>query len=276
MFFANATISSDEFGEGKIAICSDEATEQAWAGRRGYGLARVWRERPIADSILKAAAQETLPVPFTCNGVRYQLLKYNCRSEERFHNPYRKNHVVRKERLARYSDIYVYTERCRCTSCFAEFGFDSIENICGLVQTADDPRRIVEIDIQHCKHCGSYFIDQQSLIEYERRYGTLRISKHHITGNEEYSNPRGQITYKENTILSRYGYSTSLYTSERRRILVHLLESGKSSKAEIKDILTRFISQRSERCPDAAVVWANDLEFVNDYGIENEDVVKFQ
>lgn len=273
MFFANATYTSQEFGKLIIAICTDEDEEHLWDGRED-GIFRVQYTKPIAEAVLRAAAVGVLPVDFSCNDVQYSLIKYNARPEERFYNQYRKNHVVRKARIVRNTEIYVCSERCRCTPCFGKYGFDSLENVCGLVKLRDDPQRIVEIDVQHCTRCGNYFIDKESLALYEHRYGLLSIIKRHITGNETEAWGRSSITYKENTVLSRNGYSTSLYTHERRAILVGIMRRG-VSKAEIKDVLSRFISQRSERCPDAASVWRADLEFVNDYELDSEKLVRF-
>lgn len=273
MFFANATYSSQEYGKKTLGICSNEDEAKRLEGRND-GVLRVQYEKPIAKAILRTAATHTLPADFTLNGVHYSLLTYNYRPEERFYNQYRKDHVVRKTRIVRNTEIYVCSERCRCTACFGQYGFDNLENVCGIVRLWDDPRRTAEIDVQHCTRCGSYFIDKESLASYESKYGLLMITKHHITGNETETWQRTSITYNPDTVLSRNGYSTKLYTAERRAILVRIMKHG-VSKAEIKDVLSRFISQRSERCPEAAAVWTADLEFVNDFELANEDVVRF-
>ena len=46
-------------------------------------------------------------------------------------------------------------------------------------------------------------------------------------------------------------------------------------KAEIKDLLSRFITQRSKNCPNATVARKADLRFVNDYNLDNEPIVRF-
>ena len=275
MFFANAQYESKEYGVMTIAICSDEQAEQEWSEKETDGLFRVHYERPIAQEIMRAAAKDVLPVSFFCNGIKYSLLKYTCWPEERFYNQFRQNYVARKERLVRYCDIFVYSERCRCTACYAQWGFDSIENICGIVQTVHGSKQTVEIDVQHCRQCGNYFIDTNSLASYEQKYGFLRIDKHHITGNEDPPTIRDSYTYKEDTVLIRNGYSTQKPTYERRKIIANLIASGKSSKAEIKDILTRFISQRGNRFQNACAAWSSDLEFVNEFDIQNQKVVRF-
>lgn len=274
MFIANATYSSQKYGVKKLGICTTKEEVHAWDNRND-GLLRAHFEAPIADAILRVAATETLPAEFILLDVPYTLLRYNARKEERFYNKYRKNYVVRKSYIAKDADIYVCSERCRCTACFSEFGFESLENVCGVVRLRDDPSRTVEIDVQHCTHCNNYFIDQESLIAYEREYGLLRITKHHITGNENESWARTSVTYNPDSILSRNGYSTKLYTRDRRAILVKMMKSG-IKKAEIKDLLSRFITQRSKNCPNAAVAWEADLQFVNEYNLDNEPIVRFE
>lgn len=276
MFFACATYVSEEFGRSIIALCDSEESEKQWSVADAESFFHVVHTKAIAQAVMKAAARDSLPTRFTCNGVDYTLIKYIKRPEERFYNHFRKSHVVRKERIARASEIYVYSERCRCTSCFAEYGYDSIENVCGLIGVLDNPKRTVEIDVQHCKHCGSYFIDRASLLAYEQKYGILQITKRHISGNEENHLSRNVITYKPDTVLSRNGYSTNLYATERQAILTCILIRGIATKAEIKDILTRFISQRAVRNPNAAVAWQNDLEFVNAFDLEKQDIVHFK
>lgn len=277
MFFANAVCDSEDFGRETIAICSTAAEEQNWASENTDSFSRVYYERPIAKAIMKASTLGSLPISFECNGVCYTLLKYTYRSEdERFYNKNRKNYVARKTIIRKYTDIYVYSEQCRCPRCFSTMGFSEIENVCAMIQLRDDPRKRIKVDMQHCKGCSSWFIDTQSLIQYERKYGLLMIDKHHITGNEIWFEDRNAYTYKPDTVLSRNGYSTKLYNVERRKILEHLLSTGISNKAEIKDILTRFIAQRGERYPNAKAIWESDLEFINAYEIDDQKVVYFE
>ena len=165
MFFANAKYESKEYGIVTIALCSNEQTEQEWSEKASDDLFRVYYERPIAQEIMRAAAKDILPTSFSCNEINYRLLKYTCWPEERFYNQFRQNHVARKERLTRYCDIFVYSERCRCTACYAQWGFDSIENICGIVQTVHGSKRTVEIDVQHCRQCGNYFIETRPCLK---------------------------------------------------------------------------------------------------------------
>ena len=55
-----------------------------------------------------------------------------------------------------------------------------------------------------------------------------------------------------------------------------MIDSGKYSKYEIKGVLSRFIKQRGEICPNAANIWREDLEFVNNYKLQNQEKVTFK
>jgi len=161
MFFAHAIYASREFGMRRLAICSHKADKDRMADRADDGIERInlrYNEDgrivpPIVNAILKAAAKDAIPVTFFCNGVSYQLIRYTyIKDDERLYNPYRKNHIERVERIARWEDIFVYSDRCRCSVCYGEYGYDSIENICGIVKLKDNQQKTVRIDVQHCKH----------------------------------------------------------------------------------------------------------------------------
>lgn len=277
MFFASAVCKREDLGVVTMAICSTIAEEQKWASDNTDEFFRVWYERPIAKAVMNAATSESLPIPFECNEIRYTLLKYTYwEKDERLYNKSRKNYIARKTTLARYTDVLVYSEQCRCPRCYSDHGFSSIENVCAMIQLRDEPRKRIAVDMQYCKGCGRWFIDTQSLAQYERKYGLLMIDKHHLIGDENWSSEKEPRKYNQDTVLSRNGYSTKLYNNERRNILEYLISSGESSKAEIKDILTRFIAQRGERNPYAKIVWESDLEYVNAYEIDTENVVVFE
>lgn len=274
MFIARAVCESKDYGITEYAICTDTKTEEEFSSKNTDNLFYVKFTRPIADSILKAAARDTFPTPFACTEVQYTLLKYTCNANERYFNKHRKNYVVKKEICRPSSEIYVYSQRCRCAKCYSEYGFDNIINICGLVLLENDKHINVEIDMQKCTRCNKYFIDAQSLALYEQKHGKLRINKRYITGNEIYRIDTEDSYFNVDSILSRNGYSTKLNSNERKQILINMMENG-ISKAEIKDKLSEFIFFRSIRCPYAASKWEEDLKFVNSYNLESEDRIRF-
>ncbi len=283
MFFAHVTYQSEEFGEAKLAVCSEKSDIEKLPHRADDGVERICFScdgegrvaPPVLDAIFNAAAKGVYPTKFLCNGVEFQLIRYTCiKDVERRYNPYRKDHIVRVERIASGKDIYVYSDRCRCGACYAQYGYDSIDNICGIVGLRDNPSKTARIDVQYCKHCGKYFVDQKSLAAYEREYGLLQIYKHYITGNEVWD-LRNEQGLHPDSVLSRNGYSSTLPAARRQEILTCILRSGEAGKAEIKNLLIHFIDFNGRQNPHCIPAWEEDLKFVNDFQLDSEDVVRF-
>ena len=275
MFFARATCECSEFGLIEVAICSDVETEQKYSEMDTETVFHVKYDRPIADEILRAAAKNIIPISFECNGVLYVLKKYSINDEERIYNRYRKNHIDRITTVQPLSSIFVYSQRCRCRACYIRYGFDNIQNICAYVPLETEKNKLVPIDMQICTRCNKYFIDAQSLSQYEKKYGKLSLREHRITGNESENDYYKEWFFNPDSILSRNGYSTGLSDVERKQILINMMENN-ISKAEIKDKLSDFIYYRSYRNPRASEVWKADLEFVNDYKLGSEPIVYFK
>ena len=274
MYISRATCISKEFGKTEYVICTENNDELKSNYQSDSVVLFVHLERPIADEILKAASLERVPVHFSCNDIDYQLISYHTNRFERYYNKYRKNHVEAYEKRLSSTIIHVYSQRCRCVRCYAKYGFDSIISICGGIPLAKDKSRKVDVDVQKCTRCNSYFIEAQSLREYEKKYGGLLVQKEFITGNEVYHDETDTWYYNSDSILSRNGYSTKLDQRTRRAVLANMMETG-VAKAEIKDKLSEFIYFRGERCPNAKVIWQSDLFFVNNYNIENQSKTEF-
>lgn len=278
MFIAYAVYDNPEFGETTIKICTDMETENEWNERiNDDSLRHLYYKRELPDIIMRLAARSELPAEFDFRGNKCKLLHYSCNDEERFYNIYRKNHVVDRVDVKRYEELIVYTGRCSCPRCYAKYGFDGIDNVCGMIGLKRNPKRTVPVDVQRCNRCLTYFIDQQSLELYERQYGELNVYRKSL---EQFKRDLWYYDdidndYAPDSILSRNGYYARLDTIERRRALIHAMKNG-VSKAEIKNKLTEFIERRGKRCPNAAVVWRKDLEFVNSYNLENEEKIQFK
>lgn len=274
MFIAEAAYDSKQFGFTHLKICSDMETEQQYEEQNTDSLIHLCYERELPDTIMKIAATRELPVSFNFRGDVCKLTSYTCDSEERFYNKYRKNYVVERVKLEMAAEIITYKGRCSCPSCYAKYGFDGIENICGAVGLWADPHETVEIDLQRCNRCRKYFIDNQSLKIYEKRYGRLRINRCTMDEYMRRHSNQNDGYYAPDSILSRNGYYADLRTEDRQRVLSFMMENG-ISKAEIKNKLTEFIEYRGERCYKAVDVWRADLKFVNEYMLEKEKKITF-
>ena len=272
MYIANATLKS-VYGTTRVRICT-EPCEESLENKDDCTICCREPRRPLVDEILKAAAKGVLPIKFSLNDDEYELIKYSKNEMERQYNVYAKNHVVREEKISTRSieHFYVYADRRRCTSCYSKYGFDSIINICAIVALYDIRSKSVRIDASQCTHCGKFFIDAESLDAYERRYGLLYIYKRHITGNEE--EHWNESKYSQDSILSRNGYSTKLDKVERHRILRDMIGNG-INKSEIIDTLTRFSKRKGDQFEEARWIWKADLEYISDFNLDKQEIVKF-
>jgi len=278
MLIANAIYNSEEFGLTDLKIYSSEEEIKEWKDNSDDATLHVTYEFDIADAVMKTAACNSLPVEFEFHNDRCVLLEYTYSIEERFYNQYRRNYVAERIDMEKVNKnevpIIVYKGRCSCPRCYAEYGFDNIENICGIFKTKDSPHKKVEIDLQRSTRCRAFFMDKQSLDIYEKKYGQLEITT--ITPLQYMHRPaeRNDSFYAPDSILSRHGYSTDKPQEVRRRILMFMMNNG-IKKAEIKDKLTEFIEFRGYRCYMAAPIWREDLQFVNDYNIQSERQIEF-
>ena len=274
MFIASAVYEQKDFGLTRLKICT--ANEADISSRETDLDAKeicYHCDHDLSQIIMKLAATKKLPVRFNFRGDSCTLISYACNDKEREYNKYRVNYIAEKKQLAYHDEIVVYKRRCSCPKCFSQYGWDSIENICGSVSTTSGTK--VKIDLQRCKHCRTYFIDRQSLENYELKYGQLKIHRCPMEAFIRRATPVQNIDgYAPDSILSRNGYLTK-YTEQQRRNALRMMMYNGISKAEIKDKLAEFIALRGERCYMAVNIWADDLEYVNGYNLEREEQVLF-
>ena len=158
---------------------------------------------------------------------------------------------------------------CHCKSCEILFGTNTIINKTAEVETLSG--KIVQIDVQFCYRCCEYYIDYNSLQNYESKFGRLLLERYYDVDIDT----RYYKTYKPDTILSRCGYRAQENDrrTDRQRVIEYILESRKAEKFELKEILSGFITMRSNRCYMAVDKWKEDLEFINSYNNDNQELV---
>lgn len=165
--------------------------------------------------------------------------------------------------------IHLYSKMAICPACRRNGRENRLENVIATVSCILNRSDTCEIEIQYCHYCKKYFIDEQSLVGYERKYGLLLFERIDSTDEDYY----GDLYYNKDTILSRYGYSAQNSDESRRTVLIYLIENG--YKNEVKSILSSFIRYRGDRCYKACPVWISDLSFVNNYGSEDDRYVGY-
>lgn len=275
MYIASAVYYSKEFKATRLKICTaDEADCFQKKSNPDKGVICLRYDNDLCETIMNLAAQKSLPVDFEYRGDSCKLISYVFNDAERFYNKYRVSYISEKVKLPYQEEIVVYTGRCNCPKCYGQYGFESIENVCGTVSLEKDHNARVNIDVQRCRHCLKYFIDKQSLLRYEKRYGRLYIRRCTMAQYVQRPSPWSENDFAPDSILSRNGYYAKYPKEVRRRALEGMMMNG-VKKAEIKHKLTEFIELRGERCYIAAPIWKADLEFVNDYRLEDEEKVFF-
>lgn len=274
MYIASAVYEQEDFAQTKLKICTENEARIPYEEIDSEAKVICFHyEHELSQTIMKLAATKELPAKFVFRGQTCVLRSYACNSFERRFNKYRANHVAAIKRFAYRDEIIVYKKRCNCPKCFAQHGWSAIENVCGVFSTAGGEDAF--IDIQRCKYCQTYFIDNQSLDIYEKKYGRLGIKRltmdEFIRRESPWQDTDG---FAPDSILSRNGY-LSKYDEKRRHDALRIMLYNGISKAEIKEKLSEFIALRGERCYMAIEIWRYDLEYVNYCDLESEEQILF-
>lgn len=173
-------------------------------------------------------------------------------------------------KISRYKAVYVYAEKCTCKICFNRYRVDTIIDKTANVSTKAG--KMVEINIQYCDSCGQFFMNYESLKAYQKIYGELdiRLLYSSIDNDED-----GDSGFAYDSILSRNGYSVrkGIPRTTRQRVLRRILDENISTKHEIIKLLTQFIKIGKNRFPDACRRWQEDILFVNQYHIDDQENV---
>lgn len=175
------------------------------------------------------------------------------------------------------SKVYVYKDKCHCSACQKKYGQNTIRNRAALVKTTTG--ETVKVNVEFCVGCGRYFMNITSLNQYRKRYGSLLMEC--MMDTDAFYTNSAWLGFAPDTILSRCGYSVKegIPRTHREAVLAYVLDSGKATKYEVLEIISRFINLRSAYLPAACERWQEDLLFVNEYKIHTQQVVeglKFQ
>lgn len=216
-------------------LCSDKED----CGTTNNGIEIIYFKTPIAMEAMKAHEEQQRS--FYCNDVFVILVKYMPFKGEPKYNPFayeepkKINFIV----LEKPQPIFIYRKACHCESCKRKFGFNDIEY--RIARVSSMTGQIVEVDVEYCKTCGSYFIDYESLKMYEEKYGVLIFERKKQSNRDEF----GNIVFADDTVLSRYGYSAGANCPpdvQRHAILRFLINSNIATKGELKEILSGFLT----------------------------------
>lgn len=228
---------------------------------------RVHMSKPIADCIMRAIANDQHT--FVYKDISYTILTASLNSDFNDYNPYYRRKVDFTN-IKNPQKIYIYKRNSHCEKCKRK-GLDSnIECVSAAVSSILNICETHIIEVQYCKRCKTYFVDEESLKVFEKKYGTLlfeRVFETHNSDDMEWG-----YEYANDTVLSRYGYTAkenALTKKERQYILSYIIENKIADKAELKSILSTFIKLRGDRCYKAEPIWREDLKFLNEYNCNN-------
>ena len=228
---------------------------------------RVHISTPIADCIMKTIANDRHT--FTCNDVSYTVLSASLNSKFNEYNPYYRRKVDFTN-ITNPQKIYIYKRNSHCEKCRRKGLDSSIECVSAAVSCILNVHETHIIEVQYCKRCKTYFVDEESLKIFEKKYGTLLFERIFETHNSD--DIEWDYEYANDTILSRYGYTAkenALTKKERQFILSYIIENNIAEKAELKSILSTFIKLRGDRCYKAEPIWREDLKFLNEYNLND-------
>lgn len=126
------------------------------------------------------------------------------------------------------------------------------------------------INLHFCETCDKYYIPLTTWNDYNEKFGYICLPRN-VAETHSSSNPK---TFQESTLLSRWGYSTSLSTPERRNILMSIVDAGcdHNYKSQVVSILSSFVCNRHWQ-PDAVTIWREDLYFIEQYNASNQRMI---
>ena len=124
------------------------------------------------------------------------------------------------------------------------------------------------INMHYCETCNKFYITKEMFERYQARYGYICLPR----DLPQNTSAKAKHSFQESTILSEWGYSTSLSQSERRNILILIMSIDKRNKSDISSILSVFARTRTWQ-PQAQLIWGEDLEFVDNYDLKRQPLI---
>lgn len=160
--------------------------------------------------------------------------------------------------------IWVYINNCTCLACTEQYCCNTIGTRIAEIQSADGWLRTIVVS--YCKGCGRVFLQQNQLKEYVKMFGNLLCEFITPTNTKFRLGDGFGASFSQDTILSRCGYTVNkaLPIEERRNILNFILQTKKSSRSEIIEILQGFIRIRknNKAMEDACRIWRSDIDYI--------------
>lgn len=175
--------------------------------------------------------------------------------------------IPKKYSIDEITYIIVYKHHCTCLGCEKKDHFPVMREYALYVNNIEGD--IIKVPVFQCSVCGRFFVSDELLKRFEKACGRLLFERRSEAKEFGIREAYNEYEYAEDTVLSRCGYSTRIENPKTRwDILEYILNTRKATKAEVCNILSSFIYQRSSRCYIAKPRWETDLEYISRYKIE--------
>lgn len=133
------------------------------------------------------------------------------------------------------------------------------------------------IAVSYCSECDKYFIHEESLKLYEKKFGQLLFQRDYSHYLKLMDDSKRFASYSQYSKLKSFGYSVSndsISDTQREFLLKSIIRTGMITSSDVKKHLEFLIKERSTRNPKASVKWKKDLLFINAMSIEDAPRVR--
>lgn len=168
--------------------------------------------------------------------------------------------------------LYLYKGNCIRCKCYSNH---QIISATAMIKTEQKER--VPINVEYCTECEKFIMAYSSYERYRKRYKFLIIKLQEVDENGGF--PKGfyaSLKQNDKSPLKLAGYNVDaaigLSSEERHQILLLILNEGVLPKYRVCEYLRYFISQGEpqDNKQNAVTKWREDLEFVENYMIEEQ------
>lgn len=168
------------------------------------------------------------------------------------------------------NELLIYAKKCSCSKCLEKYKAKTIVPRTAEVKSLSG--KLCKVNVQFCMGCGQYFMESASLLSYYRTYGKLDFS-YTLSDEIKPERPLWYEGFAEDSVLSRNGYSVkeNIPKTVRQETLVYLMTYHIAEKYEILSLLNQFIELHEKTHPAACDRWMEDIEFVNNFDIDNQE-----
>lgn len=178
------------------------------------------------------------------------------------------------ELLFRPNNDILYLYKADCIKC-KRYSNHKIISATAMIKT--DQKNRVPINIEYCTECEKFIMAYSSFEKYRKRYKFLIIKLQEVDENGDFPKSfLASLKRKDSSPLKLAGYNVNaanaLISEKRHQLLAYIITEGVLPKYRVIEYLHYFISQGEyqERMRNAVDKWEEDLEFVENYMIEEQ------